>query len=65
MADKQPYKFRIVKKDGTTLEGGAESRVLAIDHLRYCLIPPHGDDIAECWYLGKHPNAIPKRITRE
>lgn len=59
--DDQPFKFEIYTKDGKKLTGGAESKVLAINHLRYCLAA-YRDDIEACWYLGRNAQATPQRI---
>lgn len=52
----QPYKFRLVMKDGTVMEGSADSRDLAIDHVRHCLRMPElqRNPVVKGYYLGKY-----------
>lgn len=33
----QNFLFRLTAADGSVVEGGAESRELAIDHIKHCL----------------------------
>lgn len=59
----QPYKFRLVQADGSTVEGGAETRDLCIEHVRQCLRNGGPNRVVEGYYLGKYAqNDRPKRI---
>lgn len=62
---RQPFKFRLVMKSGDTVEGGAESKDLCLDHIRQCLRSSirDNDPVVKGFYLGRDGMANPKEIT--
>lgn len=58
----QPFKFKMIKRDGGVIEGGAESKELCIDHVRQCLSDPQMN-ISSAVYLGKNGKANPSVIS--
>jgi hypothetical protein len=60
--DEQPFKFRMMTKDGRAIEGGAESKDLCVAHVRQCLSDPQMN-VASGTYLGKNGTATPKAIS--